>query len=201
MGCCPRGSSVRGFLQARILEWVAISSSRGSSWSRDRTCISRVSCIGRRDFFLLPLSRLWSPDTCICITESLFYAPETSTTLLNNHERKKVKVAQSCPTLWDPMDCIVHGILQARILEWVVFPFSRGSSQLRDQTQVSSIAGGFFTSWATREAQEHRRGWPIPSPVNLPDPGIEPESPALLEDSLPTELWGKPIKQPYSNIK
>ena len=46
----------------------------------------------------------------------------------------------------------VHGILQARILEWVAFPFSRGSSQPRDQTQVSHIAGGFFTSWATREA-------------------------------------------------
>ena len=50
------------------------------------------------------------------------------------------------------MDSTVHGILQARILEWVAFPFSRGSSQLRDQTQVSHTAGGFFTSWATREA-------------------------------------------------
>ena len=49
----------------------------------------------------------------------------------------------------------VHGILQARILEWVAFPFSRRSSQPRDQTQVSHIAGGFFTSWATREAQEY----------------------------------------------
>ena len=44
----------------------------------------------------------------------------------------------------------VHGILQARILEWVVFSFSRGSSQPRDQTQVSRTAGSFFTSWATR---------------------------------------------------
>ena len=52
----------------------------------------------------------------------------------------------------DPMDYTVHGILQARILEWVAFPFSRGSSQPRDQTQVSCIAGRFFTSWATREA-------------------------------------------------
>ena len=56
----------------------------------------------------------------------------------------KVKVAQS--TLCDPMDCIVHGILQARILEWVAFPFYRGSSQPRDRTQVSCIAGGFFTN-------------------------------------------------------
>ena len=63
-----------------------------------------------------------------------------------------MKVAQSCPTLWDPMDYRVHGILQARILEWVAVPFSRVSSQSRDQTQVCRIAGGFFTSWASREA-------------------------------------------------
>ena len=48
----------------------------------------------------------------------------------------------------------VHGILQARILEWVAFPFSRGSSQPRDRTQVSRIADGIFTSWVTRKAQE-----------------------------------------------
>ena len=72
----------------------------------------------------------------------------------------EVKVIQSCPTLCDPMDYIVHGILQARILEWVAFPFSKGSSkpfskgssQSRDRTQVSRIAGRFFTRWATREA-------------------------------------------------
>ena len=58
----------------------------------------------------------------------------------------KVKVAQSCLTLCDPVDYTVHGILQARILEWVAFPFSRGSSLLRDRTQVSRIAGRFFTS-------------------------------------------------------
>ena len=62
-----------------------------------------------------------------------------------------MKVIQSCPTLCDPMDYTVHGIPQARILEWVAFPFSRGSSQPRHWTQVSSIAGIFFTSWATKE--------------------------------------------------
>ena len=61
----------------------------------------------------------------------------------------EVKATQSCPILCHPMDYTVYGILQARILEWVAFPFSRGSSQPRDQTQVSHIAGGFFTSWAT----------------------------------------------------
>ena len=54
MDCSPPGSSVHGFLQARILEWVAVPSSRGSSWSRDRTRISYVSCIGR--WILLPLA-------------------------------------------------------------------------------------------------------------------------------------------------
>jgi len=58
----------------------------------------------------------------------------------------EVKVTQSCLTLCDPMDCTVHGILQARILEWVAFPFSRGSSHPRDQTQISHITGRFFTS-------------------------------------------------------
>ena len=56
----------------------------------------------------------------------------------------KVKVAQSCPTLCDPMDYTVHGILQARVLEWVAFPFSRGSSQPRDRIQFSCIAGRFL---------------------------------------------------------
>ena len=56
----------------------------------------------------------------------------------------EVKVAQLCPTLCKPMDYTVHGILQARILEWVAFPISRGSSQSRDLTQVSHIAGGIL---------------------------------------------------------
>ena len=55
--------------------------------------------------------------------------------------------------LGNPMDYTVNEILQARILEWVAFPFLRRSSQPRDQTQVSCIASRFFTSWATREAQ------------------------------------------------
>ena len=64
--------------------------------------------------------------------------------------KSESKVTQSCPTLWDPMDCSlqgfsVHGILQARVLEWVVISFSRGSSQPRDRAQVSRIAGRHFT--------------------------------------------------------
>ena len=67
------------------------------------------------------------------------------------------EVAQSCPTLCNPVDCSppgssIHGILQARILEWVAISFSRGSSWPRDRTQVSRIAGRRFNLWATREA-------------------------------------------------
>ena len=62
------------------------------------------------------------------------------------YTKVKVKVAQLCPILFHPKDYRVHGILQARKLEWVAVLFSRGSSQSRDQTQVSRIAGRFFTS-------------------------------------------------------
>ena len=69
----------------------------------------------------------------------------------------KSGVAQSCPTLCDPMDCSlsgssIHGIFQARVLEWIAISFSRGSSWPRNRTQVSRIAGRRFTFWATREA-------------------------------------------------
>ena len=84
------------------------------------------------------------------------------------------------------------GILQARIPEWAAMLSSRVSSQPRDQTQVSYIAGRFFTSWATREAQEYWSGLPIPSPTDLPNPGIEPGSSALQVDSLPVSYQGSP---------
>ena len=61
-------------------------------------------------------------------------------------EELKVKVAQSCPMDDDPMDYTVHGILQARILKCVAFPYSRGSSQRRDQAQASHNEVGFFSS-------------------------------------------------------
>ena len=75
-------------------------------------------------------------------------------------QRSEVKwseVAQSCPTLCDPMDCspagsLVYGIFQAWILEWVAISFSRGSSRPRDWIRVSRIVGRRFTVWATREA-------------------------------------------------
>ena len=83
-----------------------------------------------------------APCVCVCVCVCVFTC---------------VLVAQSCLTLCNPMDCSppgssVHGILQARILELVAISLSRGSSQPKDQTQVSCIAGRFYTIWATREA-------------------------------------------------
>ena len=75
--------------------------------------------------------------------------------------RWKKKKSESClvvsdsATPWTPPGSSVHGIFQARILEWVAIPFSRGSSQTRDQTWVSLIAGRVFTLWVTREALLH----------------------------------------------
>ena len=81
--------------------------------------------------------------------------------VIQSESKSESEVAQSCPTLCDPMDCSlpvhgshpssVHGILQAGVLEWVAISFSRRSSQPRDGTQVSRIAGRCFTIWATRE--------------------------------------------------
>ena len=75
---------------------------------------------------------------------------------LTKYTESESLVTQSCPTLCDPMDCSlpgssVHGVFQARVLEWGAIFFSKGSSQPRDQTQVSSIVDRWFTVWATRE--------------------------------------------------
>ena len=69
---------------------------------------------------------------------------------------KVSEVAQPCLTICDPMDCSlpgssVHGIFQARVLEWIAISFSSGSSRPRDRTQVSHIVDRCFTVWATRE--------------------------------------------------
>ena len=114
---------------------------------------------------------------------------------MNNTLQCCALVAQSCPAAtpwtvacrvlcpWHFLCPLSMGIVQVRKLKWAAMPSSRGSFQSRDQTQVSCIAGRFFTIWATREAQEYRSGQPIPSPGHLPDPGIESGSPALKADS------------------
>ena len=79
------------------------------------------------------------------MTHSMSILYTIRSTSLNINE-VKVKVSQLCPTLCDPVSYRVREILQARVLEWVTYPFSRGSFQTRDQTQLSCTAGGFFPS-------------------------------------------------------
>ena len=97
-------------------------------------------------------------------------------------------LCQSCLTPWDPMDYTVHGIPQARILEWAGFLFSRGSSQPRCLTLPVDSS----PSEPPGTPKEQWSGQPFPSPVDLPDPGIKPGCRALQADSLLTELPGKP---------
>ena len=125
MDCSPPDSSNHGISQARILEWVAILFSRGSSPSRDQ---SWVSCIAGRFF------AIWATKE----------APGYSVKV-----KVKVSVTQPRPTLWDPMDCSppgssVHETLQARILEWVAISLSRGSSRPRDWTWVSHVTDRLY---------------------------------------------------------
>ena len=117
--------------------------------------------------------------TMVCSLLSIISLPWISLTL-----SLKVLVAHSCLTLCNPMDwslpgSSVHGILHARILEWVAMPSSRGSSQPRDRTQVSLIAGRFFT----------QNSIPI---LNFFRPE-SPVSPALASGFFITETLGKPL--------
>ena len=97
------------------------------------------------------------------------------------------------------MDYTVHRILQARILEWVAFPFSRGSSQLRDH-RCPTLQADSLPAEPQGKPKNTGVGKPIPSPEDLPDPGIEPGSPALQADLSPFfllgswESWGESIK-------
>ena len=130
--CSPPGSSVHGVFQARILGWVAISSSRGSSQLRDQTHVSCVSCIGGRFFTTVPPGK----PRALMFLSCLKYLPKNMWLSADGDRANKIQkcyyarcnsvqfssVAQLCPTLRDPMNSgppgsSVHGILQARILE------------------------------------------------------------------------------------
>ena len=136
MGCSPPGSSGHGISQARMLEWIAISFSRGSSWLRDQTCIS---CIAGEFFTTEPPGK-------------------PTTVYLKLKIKVKVKLLSHVWLFVTPWTVAYQAPPSMR--------FSR---------------------------QECWSGLPFPSSGDLPDPGIEPRSPAFQADSLPTELWGKPV--------
>ena len=108
-------------------------------------------------------NRLWvilsSHNSLMSTCNSTIFLPPKKTEMLasESHVVVCVLVTQSCLTLYNPVDCSlpgssVHGIFQARILEWVAISYSRGSFQPRDRTWVSCIASRFCKVWATREA-------------------------------------------------
>ena len=106
---------------------------------------------------------------------------------MNCSEQSEVKwneVAQSCLTLCNPVDCSlpgssVHGILQARIVEWIAISFSRRSSPPRDRTQVSRIGGRRFKLWATREADQGKNN--IQCSSHTPSKNLSPADPGELK--------------------
>ena len=135
MDCSPPGSSVYGIFQARILEWVVVFSSRGSSWLKDQT-VSCGSCISRQTLYH------WAT----------WEAPY-------NHEKKEK---------W----------------KWTVM-----SDSLRPHGHQAPPSMGF-------SRQGYWSGLRFPSPGKLPDPGVEPRSPTLWTDALPSEPPEKSIR-PY----
>ena len=138
MYCSVPHSSVHEIFQARVLEWVAISCSRGSSWPRDQTRVSRM--VG---------FTVWATGEVLKYLQLRSY--------LQSYMKVKVLVTQSCLTLCNPMDCTHQAPMSME--------FSR---------------------------QEYWSGLPFPFPGDLPNPGIEPRSPPMQVDSLPSVLPGKP---------
>ena len=140
----PPGFSVPGILQARILEWVAISLSNACTRAKSiQSCLTLCNPMdssppGSSIQRILQARILeW-----VAISFSKIYAR----LILFATVKKKNQSLSHVPTLWDTVDCSlpdfsVHEIVQARILEWVAIPFSRGSFRTRDQTQVSCTAG------------------------------------------------------------
>ena len=140
MDCSPPGFSVHGILQARILEWVAMPSSRGSSWPRDQTHVSCIFCIAGRFFTTESLGKprktsKWESDECKMFSEGARTGRQRAVSVCVESGCPLMAAAaaaslQSCPTLCDPIDgsppgSPIPGILQARTLEWVAISFSR----------------------------------------------------------------------------
>ena len=189
MDCSPPGSSVHGILQARVLQWAASSSSRGSSRPRDWTHVSRVSSFTTEPSgkppkmhpgFLRQCPRGgrihpgWIPvfgPFCKPYGQ-WFLNSKWKKVKVNSFSRVRLFVTPGTVAYHAPPS--IHGISQASILEWVAISFSRGSSPPRDWTRVSRIVGRRFTIWAARwrvrggsNCLNHRYGcWDSQSPGN-----------------------------------
>ena len=118
----------------------------------------------------------------------------------HNGEGKKVKVTQSCLTLCDPKDYTIHGILQARILEWLAFPFCRRSSQPRDQIRSPTLEADSLPAKPPGKPKNTGVGSLSLLQQIFPTQEIKPRSPTLQVDSLPAEAPGKPLLRHENQI-
>ena len=156
--------TAHGVTELDMTEWLSlfhkISLSTGRAGSASTKSLELGSHLFLRDVPLgkarAALTAWTSGQESFGDTRAHHLRAETRTRRAGPHKSSE-SVTQSCPTLCGPMNCSppvssVHRILQARILEWVAIFFSRGSSWPRNLTGVSCIAGGFFTSWATRQS-------------------------------------------------
>ena len=182
------GFSVHGFFKTRVVEWVAISSSRGSSLPRDKIC---VTCIDR---WLLYHWATWQA-----------------------HLLGISSVTQSCPSLCDPVDCstpvfpvhhqlpeltqthvhlVSDAIQPSHPLSSSSPPACTGCGGLVNKSCLTLVTPWTIACQAPLSMglsrPEYWNGLPFPSRVDLPDPGIKTRSPALQAESLPAELLGKP---------
>ena len=212
MDCSLPGSSVHGISQAWILEWVAISFSRGIFSTQESNRVSFIADTFFTDWATreakLGLKRkavynwftsCWSVNSnptnlpemvLLCKKDILF---RLSFNLFQTEDQVNIW-SGSCSvvsdSLWPPMDYIVHGILRARILEWVAFPYSRGSSQPTDRIQVSRIAGGFFTSRATGTFESLWKKLSVCSPLSdLSIPWLGDSNGEMVAIPPPIHLW------------
>ena len=164
------GSSVHGILQERILEWVAMPSSRGSSRPRDWTCVSCVSCTGTQ--VLYHYYHLGSPTKYIfvIISHDLIYTYVAAAAA--------AKSLQSCLTLCGPIDgsppsSPIPGILQARTLEWVAISFSKAwkwKVKVKSLSRVRLCATPWTAAYQAPPSmgfsrQQYWSGVPLPSPI------------------------------------
>ena len=166
--------------------------------------ICRFQLLLRFIYFFLPLNLFFNwriialqsfvvfCQTSTIISHSYSHVPSWKKLCVGSGSTLKVKVAQSCPALCDPMDYMVHGIFQARTLEWVAFPFSRGIFPTQGLNPGVSHCRWILYQLSHKGSPRILEWIAYAFPVDLPNPGINPGSPALQADSLPAELPRKP---------
>ena len=151
LGCKP------GYLPRT---YVLKNYAENAKWSWSWACIINTDptkwCSPRVSFLPKPESSYTEPVSWLVVFIYSFQCISFQYVLV--HPINWSESSESCPVVsdsCDPLDYASHGILQARVLEGLAVPFSRGFSQPRDWTKVSHIASRFFTSWATEETQEY----------------------------------------------